>query len=286
VERLVRRGLLAVVAMAALSAGCFSPADGEDRAQGPGPMPQGPTPFVGTCDAGLLFFLVPHSATDDWLPPGFHSRDAQEFLSSPVAFGQAGVVSLMVECVAADGTRMESASTDIFVEPPFVPGLEAARFDFYELERYSDEAGFGGALRGSGWTHLPGDVSLDPASPLAPPDEAGIFATLTDEQGTVMAFSGPTGSPVPFGAGIIRFWHDTPRGLAYVQYDADLPARVGAGACQARAGTALAMLTSGALPGPERPLDLACPPGTPVVAGLLDLSVNATARFFPGVHAG
>jgi hypothetical protein len=264
----------------ALLAGCLTdpePSDASSPAALPTPPPE---PYGATCLNGLLFQFVDYATTDRFLPPGFHPRDPRDFLNTQVAFGMAGVVVLVVQCTSADGEAYEAASVDIFVESPGVPTVEKAFFDFYELERYADPAEFDGVLSTAGWPRLVGNVNFTrEVEPL--PSNMDVIVDVTDEAGSIMSFAGPVNAPVTVGTGIVRFWRDGPAGLAYYQYDVVLNAVVGPGYCTARSGTALAALS----PNPLGLAPLICPPSEPVVATFPGLSINATARFLPGVHA-
>jgi hypothetical protein len=282
----MRGRALAFLAVTALLAGCL----GSDQAQAPDVAvaePVAPKPFVGTCDSGLLFQFVPYGSTDRWLPPGFHPRDPQDFLGSPVAFGQAAVILLIVDCAAPDGTVLRSASVDIFVESPVVEGVDPARFDFYEIERYGDPAELDGALLDSGWLRLPGEVRFGGAGgPGGLPSTVGysVLAEVADGNGTIMSMIGPVAADVPLADGPVRFWHESEPGVSYIEYDVSLQPRVGTGSCSARAGTALAqMLPASPVAGT---LGVNCPPGTPIVALLPDMAVNVTAQHLRGVRAG
>lgn len=271
---------------ALLLAGCLgSPADdpgtvAQDASAGPAPPL-----YVATCDAALLFQVVPYGETDAFLPPGFHPRDPQEFLSLPVALGQAGVVVLLLFCESADGVPYESSSVAIFVESPAVEGVEDALFDFYEVERYGAPGEFGGVLDRAGWSRLAGDVNAT-VDPVVLPEQVrdqDVVAWVEDEDGVVMRIAGSTNAPVDVGSGIVRFWRDGPAGLAYYQYDTSLPARVGSGWCEARPDSALAVFAPAAVP--FAGFYFRCPPAEPVVAHFARFPINATAAFLPGVHA-
>lgn len=287
VERHVRAGAHSLLVAALVLGGCLgSPADD------PAPLPAGtPGPelprYLATCDAALLFQVVPYSETDQFLPPGFHPRDPQEFLSFlPVALGQAGVIVLMLFCESEAGEAHESSSVAIFVESPAVDGVEDALFDFYEVERYGAHGEFGGVLARAGWPRLAGDVnaSLDPELLPQQVKDQDVMAWVEDGSGLAMRFGGSTNAPVNVGSGVVRFWRDGPSGLAYYEYDTSLPAQVGTGWCEARPDTALAVFAPTAVP--FEGFYFRCPPAEPVVAHFPRIDINATAGYLPGVHAG
>jgi hypothetical protein len=266
-----------------LLAGCL----GGDPAATPAPTPADPSPTAPApvqlaCQNALLFQFVDYAETDPYLPPGFHIRDPQGFLTiSPVAFGQAGVLVLTLSCTGAAGPY-NMAGVEIFVEPPAVPGVEAGTFDFYEVERYSSAWDFNDTLVPALWTRIPGHVDFTMLE-TSPNARAG-FANITDGEGPMASFSGTMDANVGLGPSVVRFWRDAPAGLAYVEYRADLQPLAGPGVCSIRPGTVLADLT---IPNEFHPLlpYTACPPGEPVIATFPGLVVDATARFLPGVRA-
>lgn len=276
------RGLAALALVATLVPGCLGLQPDAVAAGPQDPPPVASRPLQGTCLNGLLFQFVDYAATDAYLPPGFHPRDPQGFIAvSPVAFGQAGVLAFMVDCKATDGTLYEAATVALFVESPQVDGVERALFDFYEIERHGDPGEFGGALTASGWPRLAGTVNFT-IEPLPGTEDIDVIVDLTDSNGLVMAFGGPVGAPLDLGTGTVRFWRDGPLGLAYYDYTVHLDARVGAGICQARNGSALAAFSPSQVPLGE---SVRCPPATPVIGIFPDFAFTATARFLPGVHA-
>lgn len=274
------RGLAVVSLVATLVAGCLGTQPTQPAAEEP--TPTAAPSYGATCLNGLLFQFVDYASTDAYLPPGFHPRDPQGFISvSPVAFGQAGVLVLMVDCLAADGVAFEAASVALFVESPQVDGVEPALFDFYEIERHGDPGEFGGVLTPSGWPRLPGAVNFT-IEPVPGTEQLDVIADLWDADGKVMGFMGPVGAPLSLGAGTVRFWRDGPQGLAFYQHTGVLDVRVGAGVCEARSGSALASFAPSQVPVGD---GFRCPPATPIVGTFPDLVLNATARFLPGVHA-
>jgi hypothetical protein len=281
VETPVRSAALVLLAAALVLAGCFEGDPGLPPASTEDPEPDAPR-FRAQCRNALLLQFVEYGDTDPYLPPGFHPSDAQEFLNvGPVAFGQSAVLFLMVAC---PGEPAYSAATvDVFVEAPQVPGLEPARFNFYELERYGDAGPLAGVLADAGWPQVPAEVSIGPQDDGAPGAE-GLVANVTDGAGLVVDVLGAVATPLPLGPSLVRFWHDGPKGLAYVEYEAVLDPIVGNAYCSLRPGTAFAAFMDGPLPAAGgRPT---CPPGDPIAATFPALALNATARLLPGVRAG
>ena len=273
-----------VVALLLLLAGCLggSPDGDEEGVLAPGPVLDLPR-FQGPCDNALLFQFVDYSATDPYLPPGFHPSDAKNFLTiSPVAFGQAAVLFIVVSCQDALGQNYTAGSLDIFIEPPFVPDLVPARFNFYELERYGDAGPLAETLAAAGWPMPPGSIVVSPTDDAL--DGADVVGgSVVDNHGELVNMSGVAAAKVDLGLAKIRFWHQGPTGLGYVEYEANLDSVAGPGSCAVRPGTALAaFIASPLLPS----LPIACPPGDPVVATFPLLQMNVTAQFLAGVQAG
>lgn len=263
-----------------LVAGCADPASPETRA--PDQLDPLPDPYYGegTCANGLLFQFVDFSATDAYLPPGFHARDPQEFLGAGVAFGQAGVFLRTLSCESPLFGPLQAAFIGIFIEAPVVPGLEPAPFNFFEVVRYGNSTSeFGGALARSGWPFLPANVTV--VHDTAAGQGFDVVATVSDAEGDVASFAGILGNEVVVGAGPTRYWRQGEGGLAYIEYGGQLDSRAGPGFCRVRAGTPMAEFV-----GEPLIADVACPgTGDPIVAMLTDARLNATFHRLPGVFA-
>lgn len=275
--------VISLVAMA-IAAGCLSTTP-EVRDESPilPPTPAGAPRYEGTCANLVLFQLVDFAMTDEYLPPGYHPRDPQAFLPVvPVAFGQAGVLALALDCAGAQG-RYAAASIAIFVEAPTVTGVQAAPFNFYEIERYAEAGQFSGLLDSVGWPRIDGNVSVDLGNQDVPARTAA--ATVTDAQGQVVYFAGSMEAPVGLVGNVVRFWNDRPTGLAHVDYEGVLDSYFGPGTCIVRANSTLAEFTTRGALSPLAEYYSGCPPGDPVVSTFPGLAVNATAHFLPGVHA-
>lgn len=292
------REVTAVLAML-LVAGCAGPTDPPGGGDPGGPLRSDlaePSFFrTAACTNALLFQLVDYANTDPYLPPGFHPRDPQQFLGTPVAFGQAGVIFLVLSC-PGQPEPWEVGLVAIFVEPPIVTGLPVARFDFYEVVRYGTDA-FDAVLAPAAWPRVPASVHNNFTVGLTGNTAFGE-ASVADELGLVASMGGFPSSPVSLGDALVRFWHDGPAGLAYQEFQANLETRVGPGYCSARSGSPLAgfAVDEGPLPvvPPVLGLQVLCPPGEPVVAVFVGVDMpgqqtpwilNATARFLPEVHA-
>lgn len=229
------------------------------------------------CANGLLFQFVDYAVADAYLPPGFHPRDPRGFLGTPAAFGRAGVLFVAVDCVAPEGP-LQAAFIAIFVEAPQVPGEDRVPFDFYEVARYGSPGEMGGALAEAGWPILPATVRVEDLG--AAGQSLDSQAVVEDALGPVVQLNGDHGALVQLGDGPVRFWHDTPEGLAYLRYDSRLDALVGSGLCQVRPGSPLTAFVGQPVVG-----QVSCLPA-PVLATLVDLRPTVTLHRLPGVEAG
>lgn len=279
------RTVAGLILAALLVAGCVQESppplttDGPTATVAPAPAP---AYTDGSCANGLLFQIVEFAQTDPYLPPGFHPRDPQGFLNTPLAFGQAAALLMVLDCASPTSGPLTVAFLGIFIEAPTVDGVEPAPFNFYELARYGDVAEFGGALVDGHWPLAGAEVTVvSDGSTQAPVD---AVATVSDDAGLIVDFGGVVSTPVPVGDGPTRFWHQDADALAYIEYTARLDSHVGSGICRVRAGTPMAAFVGQPLAG-----DVACPgqgSGEPIVAVLTDLRLNATFQRLAGVQAG
>lgn len=292
----MQRWGLAVAVLLALLPGCFGQQSPPPSAGGvPEAAQASPLPYSADCTNALLFQFVEYADADPYLPPGFHPRDPQAFLGSPAAFGKAGVVMIVIDCVDAGGVRYAAGSVDIFVEAPVVDvdGLAPADFNFFEVERIEPAGPFTQTLASAGWPMSTGEILVNMnITSKAPPETAPAGTTgagtaeVRDGEGQVAFIAGMMGTPIPLGNSTVRFWHDGPGGLAYLEYKVDLQPIVGTGYCFLREGTSMANFARSTPVGDVAPAAfLACPPGEPVIATFPDFRMNATAMALPGAHA-
>jgi hypothetical protein len=241
--------------------------------------------FEGACRNALLFQLIDFEDTDAWLPPGFHAADSQDFLDTPAAFGQGGLIVLVLKCGATGDVQFDAASLGIFVHPPVADGVpQEAAFNFYEVERLAAPGLFDGFLQAAAWSTTTAALTISVTPGAIATQAATLSANAADAQGSILSFQGAAGAQVPLNGDTVRFWRDGPVGLAYFEFQATLTPSVGAGTCAARPGSTLStFLVSGS------PLNLfgtSCPAGEPTIATFPALRVNATAHLLAGVHPG
>lgn len=238
------------------------------------------------CANGLLFQLVDYAQTDPHLPPGFHPRDPNAFINtSPAAFGQAGIIFMVLDCESEQSGPLQAAFVGIFIEAPAVAGIEPAPLNFYELVRYGSEGEFGGALGAAGWPQAEANVSITNHDPILRPYD--FRASATDAEGTIAELWGTALAPGgSIGPGPTRFWHQDKHGIAFIEYGAALDVLLGTGLCKARAGTPLAEFVGRPIVSQD-PIGYACPgpEGAPLVVVLEGIALNATFQRLPGVLA-
>lgn len=265
------------VAAALLSvalAGCGDGGGPGADAVGPAATPLEILAGASQCQTAILFQFVDYSATDTFLPPGFHPRDPQAFLGAPVAVGQAAIVLANMACAASEleGGPLNHSFLGIFVETPVVPGETLpGGLDFYEVEHLAGPGATDRLLASLGWSLRRADVRV-------PASEAGaalVQAEVADASGVLYAVQGSAPVPYNFDLDRIRFWHQSPQGLGHFLIDAQLDARFGPGVCSLRADSTAARL-SGAT---------TCPTGETLVATFPGLSYDGWFRFLPGVEA-
>lgn len=265
--------VLAVIAMA----GCLSP-----------PSPTGDTttppavaaPMVVPIDAThcadlVLFQLLDFKATEPFLPPGFHARDASELLGNPAVVGKTAMVLVTLNCtLRGQDQPWRPAFLELFVAHPAVPEVNGtARFDFYEVERYGSSNELNGSLRDAGWRIVPADVAVQVMS--ASGDVIMGSGAVTDEKGSLVTMTGSTPAPLNLDFGSMRFWQQTHGGLGYFETAFPLNPGTGGAACSMRAGSTVAALAG----------STTCPPGTPLLASFPDLTFSSHFVYLPGVRA-
>jgi hypothetical protein len=264
VQRSVALFLLVAVA------GCARPPGSEDTVPDTAPEGLDIRLHAEQCSNAVLFRLVDFEATDDWLPPGFHPRDAQHFIGAPVATNQGAAVLVVVDCATTNtSSDYDVAFAAVFVEPVSFADVGPADLEFYEVERLGSRSDLSLALAEAGWPV--GEANLSVRS------DAGLVvaASVADEAGTRYSFSGPSVAAFPISFTGIRMWHDAPSGLGYVQYAMPFEPTFGPAACQLRAGSTFADVadTTDCLP-----------PRAAQVSTFPDLEFDLRVRTFPGQH--
>ncbi|MGB0653415.1 MAG: hypothetical protein ACPGQL_09465 [Thermoplasmatota archaeon] len=249
----------ATVGLLLVTAGCLAPQEALEAM----PVAQAPVDVVDLggsgCRTQALFLLVPYATSDPWLPAGFYPADLSEFTPYTVVLsGQTGAFVATLECETSrlDGGPLATSFIGFFVEPPEAPGNNGqATYNFYTVAHLTQDEALRGVLEGWGWrveelAHRM-DLKLSPELP-APPgagrgtwyaSEGSVEAAAHD--GDWFLHSGQAVYPQDFAAGaLLRFWHDTPGGLAYLEYK--VPFRtIAAGPvdCAITPGTLLADMT-------------------------------------------
>src|SRR5688500_1606501 len=251
-------------------AGCGAP--GSDPAI---PAPAGsPEPLrfdlhAEECSNAILFRFIDFEAASEWLPPGFHPRDAMHFVGSPVATNQGAAVLAVTRCATTStGAPFEVAFAAGFVEPVEVPDVLPASLEFYEIERLGPSDAVSEALAGWGWPVVPAELAV--ASPVGP---GAIDAEVSDALGPLYRFEGVVAPDFPVQFPGVRLWHAAATGLGYAQYEMPIEPSFGPGVCSLREGSRFARLTS----------TTDCTDGAGQIATYGGLSFDFQVRTFPGV---
>ncbi|MEA3143920.1 MAG: hypothetical protein QOG31_1244 [Thermoplasmata archaeon] len=247
------------------------------------------------CTGYLLAVLVNPLRTDRFLPPGFHLRDAKDFLHG-VSTGPALLIVAANLCAPTRDTPLwRDGAAVLFVEAPAVVGERpAADYDLYEIEHYSPEPGVRERLRAWEWPVT--NVSLaDESVPEARP-EAFTFAagrhsaplgTLPALDGSALfRFGGPTPVPpeaAPLASAVARIWRDTPAGLGHMDYSMPVPLNLGSGYCTFQPGSVLEQLTGASVCNAPTGKPGWAP--QPVLVGTFSTDFHAVGILQRGVHA-
>lgn len=188
-------------------------------------------------------FLEP-AAAQRFLPKGFRTGDAKDFLGIPGApTGKAVALITTARCksseLAPDG--YSEGAVAIFVQPPNVPGVPALPSNMYELGRGTSQANISALLSLVGWHQFGNNVentfvALPTSGTGRVSDSAGAVYSYT-------ATSEPANVDFPVD---IRWWHNATAGLAFFDYKFTAKAHFGAlQQCSFRSGSLAANLTGG-----------------------------------------
>lgn len=185
-----------------------------------------------------MVVLVEFAQAQKHLPKGFKARDAQGLLGLPASSGRGAVALNAVNCGQSELTAQDVSEGKlvVYVDPPNVAGERPpAEPNFYEVARYTPNEEMLRLLRAVGWRALEGSVAI------AIQTQASGAATgngeVRDDEGIVVHTFGMTApAPAPL-AGLARFWHDTPGGVAYFDYKADTNVAQGSGSCSIKSGS-------------------------------------------------
>jgi hypothetical protein len=263
---------------AALLAGCLHAAAPPASSAPPAATPDPAFAYEARgCDGYLLALLVEPARTDPFLPPGFHLRDPADFFRElRTGTGQALVVMAALLCAGGslrNGTipAFQEAFAGIFVLPPTVAGERPpAAFDFYETDHLAPPGPLRDALASWEWPALAANLTAQPLALQGTPQE---FTLRADGPPRLFTFAGATPAPRDYGISVVRFWRDTPGGVARIDHTLPLQFGFGPGTCNLGAALRVA-----ALAGPG-----AC--SAAVVAARQSFPFPATAVLEAGRHA-
>jgi hypothetical protein len=291
---MVRTGAVAMAVAALAAAGCVQ---APLAALPAAPVPAAAQAFTDAhdgCTGYLLAILLDPARTDPYLPPGFHLRDAKDFVRG-VATGQALLLVLANLCApTASQPQWGDATAAVYVQPPAVEGdRPPADYDLYEVEHYSPEPALQAHLRAWEWPAT--NVSLEDASAVRELHESAFsfaagrqpspVAALPQDGGALFRFGGATPVPhaaAPFTPAVARVWRDTPLGLAHLDYSLSLSTDLGSGTCTFQAGSLLAQVTGSTACGLP---DSATGAPEPNLVGTFATSFRAAGVLQPGVRA-
>lgn len=227
--------LSSLLLVSLLFAGCVEPAPSATIEDG-APLPLSLSADAEGCTLVVAVALPELGTAQAALPPGFTAADAQGLVGAPAPTGRAGVLITSYECgsgVLVPGA-LKGAEVNVLVEAPDVTGVDgAADTHYYQLALYTDSAELAAALAPSGWPVF--SATTEAATNVAGPATAGT-GRAEDDAGLVYAFD-TTVAAASSLAGVSRFWHDTPVGVAYWDYEVAADVLVGGASCEMRAGT-------------------------------------------------
>lgn len=190
------------------------------------------------CREGIVLALVSFEQAARSLPPGFTPRDAQSALGLPIASGSSAVFLNANGCtnseLAVNG--IDEGAVGVYVNPPAVEGVEPVQDTFYEVARWTTKDEALHLFRSIGWNAMEGRPTIA-LQPLTGGGNTGTGDVKNDE-GIVQHTLGMTAPSSEEGSFSARFWHDTPTGLAYVEYSGTTTVASGSGSCGIRAGPA------------------------------------------------
>lgn len=249
------------LAAVAMVAGCAAPEDPPADA----PLVLARDAGASACERVLTVVLVPVERAEGLLPEGYRAGDAQRFFGTrtPVP-SQRGVVA--VSAADCAGSAWSAGGHDegfvaVFVEPPEVDGVEAARTNFYELGA-AGAGPFADTLAEVGWPVVGSDVEV-----------AGARATIADVNGTLIEIGGALVPPEQSFEETIRRWRETSLGTGWLSQQFQARGELGAGSCAAAPGSVLAE----AIGATE------CPPETVTLAGP-PFDIEGSFEFRPGLR--
>lgn len=286
---------LAVALAAVAAAGCVqAPLLGALPPEPGLPPPQTFTDAHDGCTGYLLGLLIDPMRTDSVLPPGFHLRDAREFLHG-VGTGQALLLVLVTLCApTAERPAWRDATAALFVQPPTVAGERPpADHDVYEVEHYSPEPDVRARLGAWGWPVANLTLEREEVAELdgqpfgvaagRQPARIGPVQTWGD---ALFRFGGATAPQDVAGSApvTLRIWRDTPVGLARLDYATHLPLGSGLGYCVFHPDSTLSRLTGTTACGAPTQ-DQQGPEPQPHLVATFDADFRATGVLQPGVRA-
>ena len=252
--------------MGALLAGCSEPAAAPEPSPAPGapimqrqepePLPEpAPAPALAPtastfthlgCDAVVFVHAMDFADANARLPLGYVAADLGYLLDLPTNVNRGAVGLITYACADDQGRGGHSqASIGIFVDPPSVQGQQVGRpdvfIDVYEFGRFFSDAEHAAPYRAAHWnvtTNLTVDVQVVvpeilPDLGADPRQPNPLVVTSEGHIDGERAWTGGAGGATAYRLAnqTIRFWHDSPAGVSYLEYTLDRGGRGGASTC-------------------------------------------------------
>lgn len=232
----MRTAFVACATFCLLLAGCTGgtdePMDPVDQAPGSAGSPPVDLSATG-CTEVMTAFLRPPDGYQALLPEGYTPADASAVLGLPVPTGLGFAGITVYECDDMAYTHGPFVAADVFiaVEDPGKANT-SADLHFYTMETYAPAGPYYDLLRSAGWNVLLVDSAMASASggPVATGTASAVNATGA---GFTMAVTGAVPNTL---AGLARFYHETPWGTSWMDFDTALPVFVGVSDLQATGG--------------------------------------------------
>ena len=177
------------------------------------------------CRLAVGVYVIPFADLQAYLPAGFTPADASGLLDLPADVGEGAALLSAYECAehAATPGALAGAEINILVEDPLLDD-EPADTNYYLAQLVLGPNSPLNNLISDGWNALAGQTQVQPGVPMTATVQTGI-----EEYSLTILGAAPSTL-----AGRSRFWHITPDGPSWFDYD--IAAEVRAGALDARWG--------------------------------------------------
>ncbi len=189
------------------------------------------------CDGFTVVVLMEEEAIIDWLPAGFHPRDAQGLFDLGVGTGRVPVFVAGAHCAEPVEQSLQFGFAGIFVEaPPWsgsAPGREPSNFHLYSPMHYGLDDPVADVWNKTGWpvSGVPVEVTVleeaVPSGTVGAVAPRGLVAAGTgdnDPDGFFIGVDGfvPIAEDLPtigFEDWSLRVWTTNEHGTGFTQFD-------------------------------------------------------------------